>query len=279
MNKYLVSEDIDIIIKPMLDPPTVLSLSEVNTHYCNLLEYLRMQFNMTKGDINTCCFCGFRWIVEWQISKGQDMLKDHFFYTICEGVQLDMAKWFVKLNKNQFDHLQFNKCFSHVLSHYRLPTKCRLQNKYGQFVRNDLRIEMIEWLISYGKKIGISIDIHCGDERAFISACKYGHMNEAKLLVALGEKEYGRINIHINYDVAFRFACENGHIHIAQWLIELGEESYGKIDIHAHGDYAYHSPNEIQSWLYELEARGYGKSNVTAGLGIYDLSKRYAFNY
>ena len=112
------------------------------------------------------------------------------------------------------------------------------------------------------------VDIHAENERAFRWACKNGHLNVAKWLLALGTMDEQRsINIHADDECAFKWYCENGHLIVAKWLLELGTtcchptclsgticslDGQSGINIHADNEYAFKSACANGYWDWEL---------------------------
>jgi ankyrin repeat protein len=65
-------------------------------------------------------------------------------------------------------------------------------------------------------------------DRAFRSACYYGHLEIAKWLFGVKPS----INIRVYGDIAFRWACHGGHLKVAKWLLSVEPT----IDVRAYDD-------------------------------------------
>jgi len=64
---YLITRDLDDLIITYLEPPSVLTLTEVNVHYAKKLSEKQNQFDWTR--MNIVAMCEYRWIIKWGIDS------------------------------------------------------------------------------------------------------------------------------------------------------------------------------------------------------------------
>lgn len=62
---YLAIADVDPFICAYLDPPSVLTMSEVNVHYAQVLRPLQQAYNQTENDFTEACAIGNKWIATY----------------------------------------------------------------------------------------------------------------------------------------------------------------------------------------------------------------------
>lgn len=62
---YLTIADMDKTIIDLLDPPSILTMTEVNKHYRNILKNAQQEFCRIKYDFKKCCMNGSDRLLEW----------------------------------------------------------------------------------------------------------------------------------------------------------------------------------------------------------------------
>ena len=88
-----------------------------------------------------------------------------------------------------------------------------------------VNFNVLKWLYNNKKS---KIDIHKGDESAFLYAIAEKHFNIARWLYDLSVNEGNIINIRIDNDYAFSYACLYGNIEICKWLYEVSNNTIDK---------------------------------------------------
>ena len=115
-----------------------------------------------------------------------------------------------------------------------------------------------------------NIDIHAYCDYAFISACRYGHLETAKRLYGLGA------DIHVHNDYAFRETCKNRHLKVIDWLLTIGDFDVKNI-LNSHS-YAGKIDKLLKQHLeYKLKwcnLFGFNKKCTKKFSDIYDNSKK-----
>lgn len=103
MNKYLINEDLDGIICDMLDPPTILTMTEVNKYYTDILQDLRSEFNQVGHmglSIENACMKEYIWIAEWILEHQNVDIHtngEKIFIKACFNGLLASAMWLIEV--------------------------------------------------------------------------------------------------------------------------------------------------------------------------------------
>lgn len=281
MNRYIIIKDLDQNIIEYLDPISILSLSQVSHHYFDVVSDARSHVLETKLDARDICARGYIWLIRYlieelhediDISRAFDMscLYGHIdlcnyllscankinqrhiitdkigelFRRACASGQLDILKYLITLDSNNFDlHAYHEKAFFNacVQRHFDIAEYLvELSKTYGKInihVLNDHifravctdSLEGVDYLLDLGERLCDPYDIHHNDEIFFISACEYGQLSIIQRLIELGEKSNHKINIHTRSDEAFRTACICHQFAVVEYLIKLSFGSYGLI--------------------------------------------------
>jgi len=227
----LITKDLDQLVCSYLEPPCVLTMTEVSVHYRDCLSEKQQDFNSTKTDFKL--MCNHSWIIKWAIRSAMD------FDQICKA----LAK------SNPFIHSDLTSSPIPSL-HSHDEWAFRVACKSGD-------IDLARWLIARGEESDSKINIHIENELPFCLACHSGHIDLPKWLIAIGEASYGKIDIHAKMEGAFRNACLGGRKETAEWLISIGEESYGKVNINCDNFIAFrgachHNHRDIVKWLIAI---------------------------
>lgn len=148
------------------------------------------------------------------------------------GKNLDFAKWLYEMKKlnNIFFDLDaiiddaFLNCFKHNNEYNHesadwLLEVCNLlkislnaETYVSAFISSCEcgRLSKAQWLVLLRSKTDSPIDYHAKDNRAFILACAYGHIDTVKWLYDLSVTyDILPINIRMNNDECFRLCCQN----------------------------------------------------------------------
>jgi len=255
-NTYLILPDIDELIIAHLEPPQILSLSEVNQYFLQKVVVLRGYINRCKYNFEDAVSedntRSAKWListVKWNNGRGTKIVTlERALLIACQYGNIPMAEWTMEYATN-------SGCIIHGA----------LGGIFNYIGVGDINVT--EWLIREAEKSGRKIMIHSNGEWAFWSACSGDNIHLAKMFITLGEGSYGKINIHARRDKAFRRACKNGHIDIAKWLISLGEGLYGRIDIHIDNEKVFRDVCQcghvdIAEWIIALGEESHGRIDV-----------------
>lgn len=128
---YLIIADVDPHICKYLEPPAVLTLTEVNRHYAQTLADRQLQFNRSKLNFYDMCANGHLWIAKWYERMIYDLrmhIKQNSPYlamdpSVCATINLtkaliysfqsnnlDLIKWVISLDaKNMYGKININE--------------------------------------------------------------------------------------------------------------------------------------------------------------------------
>lgn len=283
---FLIIEDLDQLILSYLEPPQILSLSEVNRHYANVTSSLRSTINSVKKSLPLACKADDVRIARWihttaSISTSHAEYHKSFKVACGKGnmqiVQMLLSKAYnpnkrpikkMSILEHSFQkscmkgHLNIaqwliEKCDDHIDIHH-------IQDRLFEIVCECGHLHVAQWLLSLGEDKQKKINIHSDSDIAFLNACLSGHLDVAKWLIELGETSYGKITIDKHL---FEHVCGNGHLSVAQFLSDLEEKGYDRIDIHANADEALcealcQKRPDVVKWLIKLGDDAYGKYDL-----------------
>jgi len=91
-------------------------------------------------------------------------------------------------------------------------------------------LDVVKFLLIYGKNNERKIDINAKDDYAFRWACVRGHLDVVKFLLIYGKNSKSTIDINAKDDDAFRWACKNRHLEVAKFLSEQCERYQIRIE-------------------------------------------------
>lgn len=288
-NKYLTIEDLDTHIIHLLDPPTVLSLSEVNKHYADLLENSRLLFNAVKFDLEKICAYGAVWVYDWMCGSDllSDLLDSRTIQFVTESAQLKkygsiykcvdefreyMLYAYINQNDDNWNEDAY-KILHHELAfilsahHGHLHMLEYISEKYSEdmdpsYYQTDyvldisLRCACNEGHLAVAQYIhGLYVDeiAYFIVQHIFSAACKRGRLVIVRWLI----ETFKCIDVHTRDEYAFWCACMNGQLDVAKYLVDVGLQTNNPIDIHSDQDKAIISAAEAGhldtlQWLIEL---------------------------
>jgi len=79
------------------------------------------------------------------------------------------------------------------------------------------------------KENGEIINIHAGNDEAFMSSCRNGCLEVIKWLIEILKENGEMININKYYERVFRWSCYFGNKEVAKWLCSLFNNYYIEI--------------------------------------------------
>lgn len=226
--RYLIIADVDDLIHNYLEPPAVLTMTEVNRHYAQTLADRQLQFNQSKMDFYDMCANGRLWIAKWYEQMIYDLrmhIKQNSPYlamdqSMCATIKLmealihsfqsnnlDMIKWVIGLDaRNMYGKIDINETICKRIDN--------MTYSYYDIFSNACRYgtpEIIDFALQLGGTYSKRI-IFAGIE----AACKHNaiavrHLCKSNILTASSN----------NMDVFVHKACVNGNIEALKTLSQI----------------------------------------------------------
>jgi ankyrin repeat protein len=200
---------------------------DINEIHCTIST--KFEVEDTYSLFETMCIKNYIDIVKWLITIGvKDVYYNFGFISACIYDNEEIYIYLSDLNNTVIPKIKLDYTHAFMVC---------------SFVGN---FNVLKWLYANNKSI---IDIHKGEESAFLYAIAEKHFNIVKWLYDLSVDEGNPINIRIDNDYAFTYACMYGNLEICKWLYEISSNTIDKTENKFMLNAELSNNQELINWL------------------------------